>query len=71
MVPGDLLSFAACVDMDSVPVTCMGTHPCEPHPPRLTQLTVPMLPQGPIARDRLHPSAMPLITLPAPEQEHV
>lgn len=63
-MPGDLLSFAAY--MDSMPVTCMGTCPCEPHPCFLltTHCALP-------AQDRLQPSATPLDTLPAPGQEHV
>lgn len=35
------------------------------------QLTVLLLLQEPIARDRLHPSATPWTTLPAPDQERV
>lgn len=79
MVPDDLLSFAACMDVESMPVTCMGTRPCAPHLccsctahcAAHAQLTVPLLLQDPIARDRLHPSAALSTTLPAPDQKHM
>lgn len=58
-MPGVLLSFAAY--MDIMPVTCMRTCPCRPHPCCL--LTAHCAPPS---QDRLQPSATPLDTLLAP-----